>query len=150
MQRKYLPIMVSLALVAGLLGVVPAPRALAATCNSTKTGNWSDTTVWSCAAVPGASDDVYIQSGHIITLTQNQSVRDLNLNNTTAQRLVTGAFTLSVYGKLRAYSGAAPGTDGSPPASGSWIDTSAGGKISIVGSSRSNPSCDPEKMRIVN
>jgi glucose/arabinose dehydrogenase len=42
-------------------------------------GNWNNTSIWSCGCVPSASDEVIIQSGHNVTLTQNESVRFLQV-----------------------------------------------------------------------
>jgi len=137
MNRKWMSILLCCALVVSFFVALPAPRTMAAECYSLRSGNWNDPDAWSCTAVPGSSDNVYIETGHTITLTQDQSVYDLNLNSTSAQRLVTGAYTLSINGKLRAFSGAAPGTSTtSLPTSSTWIDTSGGGKLQFVGTSR--------------
>lgn len=109
------------------------------TCVSTASGNWNDSTKWTgCGgAFPDSGDDVFIEAGHTITLTATQACKDLNLNTTTSQtRLDLGANTLSLNGKLRAYTGAAPGTStGTLSATAAWI-MSTTGKISIVGNSR--------------
>jgi uncharacterized Zn-binding protein involved in type VI secretion len=137
MKCRWISMLVSVALVIGMATLSTPKPALAATCNSTKSGNWNDSTVWSCGAVPGASDDVYIRSGDKVTLTQDESVRDLHLNNTSGQqRLVTGAYTLSVNGKMRAFSGDPPGTSGDSSSTLNWINTSGGGKIKLVDTSR--------------
>ena len=65
MQRKYLMIVISLALVAGLLGVLPAPRALAATVTwdgGAGTSNWADANNWSTNTVPTSTDDVVLDN----------------------------------------------------------------------------------------
>jgi hypothetical protein len=83
-------------------------------------------------------NSVYIQSGHTVTLTQNEAVNDLHLNNAAGTRLALATFTLSVNGKLRAYTGVVgtiPGTSATPTATAAWI-TSTSGKISIVGNTR--------------
>jgi hypothetical protein len=33
---------------------------------TTKSGNWDDPTVWSCNRIPEITDDIYINSSHII------------------------------------------------------------------------------------
>lgn len=110
--------------------------------------NWStanfwqvyDGTNWTTATVkPGASNNVFIQVGHTVTLTENESCRDINLNNTAGEtRLALGVYVLNVNGKLRAYNGpvgSIPGTSDNPTSSPAWI-TSTTGKISIVGNTR--------------
>ena len=116
---------------------------------SVASGNWNanatwekyDGSIWTAAiTTPSSSESVYLQAGFTVTLTQNQSCNDLHINTATGSRLVSGVFTLSVYGKLRAYTGVAgtiPGTStGTTSSSTTWINTSGGGKISIVGNSR--------------
>lgn len=41
---------------------------------SIQTGNWTTASTWDCNCVPSANDDVRIQSGHTVTLTQNETV----------------------------------------------------------------------------
>ena len=63
MKGKKLIILLSLALVAGLFGVLPVPRALAATCTWTGTTStaWETASNWSgCAAAPVNNDTVII------------------------------------------------------------------------------------------
>ncbi|MBE2264517.1 MAG: hypothetical protein IAE92_17360, partial [Burkholderiaceae bacterium] len=98
MKEKLITLVVSLALAVGLLGLLPASRALAADCTSTKNGNWNDSTVWSCSLVPGSTDNVTIQSDHQVTLIQNESVNNLTVQSA-ANRLI-GSYTISVHGTL--------------------------------------------------
>lgn len=104
-------------------------------CVSSATGNWNDSTKWTgCAgAFPGAADDAYIGAGHTITLTASQSVNDMHVSTTGV--LAIGANTLSVNGKLRAFTLAAPGTSSTSPGANS-ITSSGVGKLSFVGNSR--------------
>jgi putative NADPH-quinone reductase len=121
---------------------------------SAGTGNWNaaaswqryNGSAWEASGVgannpgqtPGATNSVWVQVGHIISLTQNEACLNLHLNNTAAARLSIGTFTLALNGKLRAYSGVVntiPGTNGVPPATANWI-TSSSGKISVVGNTR--------------
>ena len=37
-------------------------------CQSVQSGNWNDSSTWACGHVPGVSDHVVIDSGHIVTL----------------------------------------------------------------------------------
>jgi len=101
MKNKGLMIVLSLALVAGLFGVLPAPRALAATCTSTGTGNWNVAATWTgCGGTtPGASDDVIIGTSHTVTLLQNESVNNITVQGTSGSRL-QGNFRLDVNGTL--------------------------------------------------
>ena len=104
--------------------------------------NWEtyNGSIWVTAtSKPGASNSVYIQRGHTVTLTGNESCNDLHLNrdnNTTI--LALGTNTLNLNGKLRAYIGTVgtiPGTSSNDPnGTASWI-TSTTGKISVVGNS---------------
>ncbi len=41
---------------------------------SVQTGNWTTASTWDCNCVPTANDDVRIQTGHTVTLTQNETV----------------------------------------------------------------------------
>lgn len=89
--------------------------------------------------IPSATNSVFIQAGHAVSLSNNSSCYDLNLNSTASQnRLALGVYTLNVNGKLRAYTaavGTVPGAASTPPSTNSWI-TSTTGKLSIVGNSR--------------
>lgn len=123
---------------------------------STTSGNWGTSTTWqryngtawqasgtganNPGQVPSSTSSVWIQTGHTVTLTANASCNDLHLEVTTAQnRLALSTFTLSLNGKIRAYSAALntiPGTSSSSPsATNNWI-TSTTGKISVVGATR--------------
>jgi hypothetical protein len=55
--------------------------AVAATCTSSQTGDWDQTTTWSCAAVPTSSDDVIIQSPHTVTITANGAAKTVTIQN---------------------------------------------------------------------
>ncbi len=121
---------------------------------SANTGNWSASTswerytgtIWEASGVgannpgqtPTATSSVWIQIGHVISLTADASCLDLHLNNTALNRLNLNVSKLAVFGKLRAYSaavGTIPGADGVPPANTNWI-TSTSGKISVEGNTR--------------
>jgi uncharacterized repeat protein (TIGR01451 family) len=55
-------------------------KALAADCTWTgATGNWSETSNWSCGAVPGSSDAAIITNGGTVTLDMEVTVQDLTL-----------------------------------------------------------------------
>jgi formylmethanofuran dehydrogenase subunit C len=105
--------------------------------------NWEtyNGTAWvTAASKPGATNSVYIQRGHTVTLTGDESCKDLHLNkDNSVTALALGTNTLNLNGKIRAYSGTVgtiPGTSSTAPGSNAdWI-TSTTGKISVVGSSR--------------
>jgi len=48
---------------------------------SAKSGNWSDTSTWTTNTVPTATDNVLINSNHVITLDANGATRDLIMNS---------------------------------------------------------------------
>src|SRR5450756_2095965 len=99
MKRKAISLFIVTTLLLGLWSFAAVPIAWAATCTSTKSGNWNDSTVWSCGSIPGSGDDVTILLTHQITLTQNESVNNITINNPGSNiSLVSGAFTLDVYG----------------------------------------------------
>jgi hypothetical protein len=112
-------------------------------------GNWNSPTTWEVSSdltnwtpatgYPGAVDNVYIQVGHLVTLTKDESCNDLHLNVATNSRLGLASFNLNVNGKLRAFTGAVnviPGTSSnSLPTTSSWISSTTG-KIRIVGTTR--------------
>lgn len=132
-------------------------RSIVAAGNYNTAASWerySSGGVWQASGVgennpgqtPTSSNSVYIQTGHIISLTQNEAVLDLNISNGTAAggtgtdgqlKLVT--FTISVYGSLRCYYGAVgtvPGTGDNTVSN--LIITTAGttGLVKIVGNDR--------------
>lgn len=109
----------------------------------------SGTVTWiTASSYPGQNDNVYIQRGHTAVFSGNESCKDLNLDasSATGTKIALGTYSLSVYGKLRAFtqSSASTGTsDGNIPgtstssvnSSSSWI-TSSTGKIIIAGTTR--------------
>lgn len=108
---------------------------------TTASGNWSDITKWqvyngswgAAAIAPGAADPVFIEASHTMTVDANVACKDLNLSTTGI--IAIGANTLQLSGKLRAYTGAAPGTNSSSPAATS-ITTAIGGKLQFIGNTR--------------
>ncbi|MES2688766.1 MAG: T9SS type A sorting domain-containing protein [Bacteroidota bacterium] len=82
-------------------------------------GNWNNILTWekwdggtwvnpsSPTDYPGATDSVYIQLLHTVSLTQSHSCNHLNLNNGLGVRLQLNDFNLLVYGRIGLFSGTA-------------------------------------------
>jgi len=71
-----------LSLVAALLANgLYVGTAVASTCTSSQTGNWNESTTWSCAAVPTNSDDGIIQSPHTVTITANSDAKTVTIED---------------------------------------------------------------------
>src|ERR1043166_595886 len=82
-------------------------------------GNWSDTATWErfngtswvpllISQIPGATDSVYIQGGHTLTLTQDQNCYDLNINSTvTGTAFNLANYKLNISGRIRSFTSAA-------------------------------------------
>ena len=103
-------------------------------------GSWANT-----ATAPTSSNNVYIQSGHTVTVdVTTASCNDLHAH--TSGVMAIGANTLQVNGKIRAYTGTAvttAGADGtfysgqtSSTSPGAGSITTSTGKLSMVGNSR--------------
>lgn len=80
-------------------------------------GNWNaittwerfdaSTSTWSAATtgqIPGSLDSVFVQAGHTLTITQNESCLKLALNNASGQRLNLNDFQLEITGTIAAFS----------------------------------------------
>jgi hypothetical protein len=65
---------------------------------ATKTGNWSDTTVWNTGALPTASDDVR-PNGFTVTINQDITVTTL-LTNASSPAVAGGTFIVSGNGRI--------------------------------------------------
>jgi hypothetical protein len=120
-------------------------------------GNWDTAATWesfngtswnAAATKPIATNSVYIQSAHTVTLTASAACMDIHfcagsaaVSASTMGFVALGANTLAVHGKLRAYIapvGTIPGTS-TTTGFGKYPTTTngaAGGKISIAGGSR--------------
>ena len=118
-------------------------------------GNWNQTGIWQTyngtawvAAIvkPGLANSVFIQSTHVITLTGDESVNNLNIakgtsnTNTNKGSLMLATFNINVNGYLRCYYATIntiPGTDTSASLMG-LITANSGtsGTIKFVGNSR--------------
>lgn len=82
-------------------------------------GNWNNILTWekwdgsawaspaSATDYPGATDSVYLQLLHTVTLTQSHSCNHLNFNNGLGVKLQLNDFNLLVYGRIGLFSGTA-------------------------------------------
>jgi hypothetical protein len=59
--------------------------------STSQSGNWNHAPVWGGAGVPGGEDIAIINTGHVVTLTYDDNVLDLDLNGT----LVTDSFNFT-------------------------------------------------------
>ncbi len=116
------------------------------------TGNWSSSNTWqvrtsgvwaTATSPPTSANNVYIQSGHAITVNANASCRDLHFNTTTTVAAITvdDGITLQVNRKIRAYTGTTTVTTGNDAAFYTTVSVTNGnptivttltGKISFV------------------
>ncbi len=123
-------------------------------------GNWNNISTWqrstnggitwvsitSSSQIPSVNDSVFIQSGHTVNLTQDESCYDLNLGSATGTRINLSTYALNLYGRLRCVNSAIntwPVTyTSSNPSTVTWINSYLGGYINVVGNTRNltNPS----------
>ncbi|GAB3653578.1 hypothetical protein GCM10028791_23810 [Echinicola sediminis] len=110
-------------------------------------GDFDQVSIWevyngitwtSAVAKPSTDNDVYIEYGDEVTLTQNEAIRSLFLNAEagTGEKLDINDFQLSLYGSLNAYSGPAPGTPNGAWNTIDWIGSSLDSKLAFKGASR--------------
>jgi hypothetical protein len=59
----------------------PIEVKLGGTLNTTKSGSWTNPTVWSCGRIPTSLDDIIISEGHSISVDQNVIGNAKNLTN---------------------------------------------------------------------
>ena len=129
-----------------LLAALPALAQTTGDYRSVASGNWDAAATWetyngatwdAASVKPGATNNVYLQAGFIVTLTGNEACLNYAMHNAAADSIVLGANTLSVNGSIAQFSSAA----GTFPVTYSTtanqkISTALGGKISVVGNSR--------------
>lgn len=109
-------------------------------------GNFGNVGIWvkdssghivDAYAIPDSTNNIFIQAGHSVTLDSNHSCKNLNLNTTNDSiRLNTGSYSLNVWGSLRMYSGAAPGTNDGTGNSNNLYQPFIAGNIVTKGGSR--------------
>ncbi|MDF2454546.1 MAG: thrombospondin type 3 repeat family [Cytophagaceae bacterium] len=106
---------------------------------SKASGDWANTSTWevyngsawvNATAVPDGTNEsdannVYLEAGYTVTMSATQSCKNLNLNATAdVIRINTQENILNVWGKLRFYTGTAPGTSTTTLAGvAGWIST---------------------------
>jgi hypothetical protein len=71
--------------------VIPGPD-----CYTIASGNFNDSGIWFNGLVPGVQNKCTISAGHVVTMTQNQTVREFDFGS--AGKLVMGNFTLFING----------------------------------------------------
>ncbi len=120
---------------------------------SVASGNWNAASTWGvsydgystwAAATdwPSSADSVFIQAGHVVTLTGDESCKNLNVNIDAATSLALSNHVLNINGKLRAFSGllnVIPGTSAACPNVSTWINggtPSTLAKLKFVGGAR--------------
>lgn len=113
---------------------------------------WDGSQWTTASSSPGSSNDVYIQAGHIVTLTASETCNSLFISTGTSSatsggdaQLVLQGNTLSLKGKLSCYFGSVNITNGSTSAlsitasattPSSPITKSSGGLLKFIGNSR--------------
>jgi hypothetical protein len=114
---------------------------------TTNSGNYSNVAIWEvydgslwqpAISKPGASNDIYINQTHLLTLIANEQAKSVFINAETAagQKLNLNDFQLEIYGSLQAFSGDAPGTPSGTWNSQNWIGNSINSKLVFKGASR--------------
>lgn len=110
-------------------------------------GNFSNINIWEvydgslwqpAISKPGASNDIYINQTHLLTLNTNEQAKSVFINSETgaSQKLNLNNFQLEIYGSLQAFSGPAPGVPSGTWNSQNWIGNSINSCLVFKGSSR--------------
>lgn len=110
-------------------------------------GNFSNVNIWEvydgslwqpAISKPGASNDIYINQTHLLTLNTNEQAKSVFINSESgaSQKLNLNNFQLEIYGSLQAFSGPAPGVPSGTWNSQNWIGNSINSRLVFKGSSR--------------
>lgn len=128
-------------------------------------GNWNAASTWEASvdggvtwsamltgftpgSTPGSTHKVYVQAGHIVTLTEDEACNDISISVGTTSSTAGGGggkvacvnHALLVNGQLRGYWAPVGSTPGTDQPSGSSFDpftkTDTGGKVKFVGAGR--------------
>lgn len=110
-------------------------------------GNFSNVNIWEvydgslwqpAISKPGATNDIYINQTHLLTLNTNEQAKSVFINSETgaSQKLNLNNFQLEIYGSLQAFSGPAPGVPSGTWNSQNWIGNSINSRLVFKGSSR--------------
>lgn len=122
--------------------------------SAVSSGNWQTLTTWqsrdrngnwaTATSLPTATDNVYIQNGHTVTVNTSEAYcNDLHINSSGALT-ISGTFNMQVNGKIRAFTGSAitstiddvyTGTSTTTLVS-TMIATSSTGVLKFVGTTR--------------
>lgn len=78
------------------LGIVAFNPPLTPDVVSFQSGNWNDASTWSPAIVPDSTKVVQISVGHVVTLTNNVSCKNLIVNGT---KSFAGNYTIYIKGQ---------------------------------------------------
>jgi len=74
---------------------IPKPSSILATYTAIASGNWNDPATWDLGAVPGASDDITINTGVTVTMNVDGSCQSI-LNMLGTSSIVAGGGTLTL------------------------------------------------------
>ncbi|NVJ85964.1 MAG: T9SS type A sorting domain-containing protein [Algoriphagus sp.] len=110
-------------------------------------GNFQTIAIWEvydgsnwipASAPPDQNHDIYIDQTHLLTLTQNESVKSLFINAEAGagQKLNLNGFNLDIFGTLQGFEGPAPGIPNRAWNSINWIGNSISSTLTFRGTSR--------------
>ena len=115
-------------------------------CVTATSGDWNARITWTdCGgSIPGVTDNAFVQSGHVVSLTQDEAVNDLHVSTGTTTNSVDGvvaigAHQLDLYGKLRTYKADiddVPGESNSLPGAASITILPGQGSLRVTGDTR--------------